>query len=395
METTGYFFKSLNSATAGANNNVMRTKLIQYAIITVMFAAIASRGRANDKTESLVVDGEHFTVRQITDEKLNGLVAYRFSAPKEWRDTSQVYWNYMHITHPVSMAMKVENPTNAEACFCYQPMFCGYIPGPRAALNEGKDGADGLSLRPMEPVKALAYFINKYRGKYSDLKFIGSRDLPDLPKVLHVNMSLTQHGIGEKVTYTLDGKPVEEEFYAVHHYQVVQGEALWGLVCVHSFRAPVGTLNRRRNVFGAIHKSLSITPEFAQRAEAVKQQLLANFNANLQAQYAGIAAAGQRSKQISANNDAFLANIDRSLASSRASSSASGGSTARTANDGQDDYIRGVETMNDPLTGTSQHSFTEQHHWTDGYGNYRNSNDASYNPNQSEVGDWQLMTPAQ
>jgi hypothetical protein len=138
-----------------------------------------------------------------------------------------------------------------------------------------------------------------------------------------------------------------------------------------------------------------MTPEFGQRAEAVKQQLLANFNANLQAQYAGIAAAGQRSKQISADNDAFLANIDRNLASSRASSSASGGGAVRTGNDGQDDYIRGVETMNDPLTGTSQHSFTEQHHWTDGYGNYRNSNDASYNPNHTEVGDWQLMTPAQ
>ena len=60
-----------------------------------------------------------------------------------------------------------------------------------------------------------------------------------------------------------------------------------------------------------------------------------------------------------------------------------------------DQYIRGVETMNDPVTGTSQHSLAEQYHWTDGYGNYRNSNDASFNPNHSENGDWQLMTPAE
>ena len=51
-----------------------------------------------------------------------------------------------------------------------------------------------------------------------------------------------------------------------------------------------------------------------------------------------------------------------------------------TAYDGYDDYIRGVQTMNDPVTGTSQHCLNEQYHWTDGYGNYRYSNDASYDP---------------
>ena len=56
---------------------------------------------------------------------------------------------------------------------------------------------------------------------------------------------------------------------------------------------------------------------------------------------------------------------------------------------------RGVDTVDDPYYGTSQHASTEQYHWTDGYGSYRNSNDASYNPNQVEDGNWQLMPMSQ
>lgn len=376
-------------------NNMMRTTF-SFAIGSVMVTALAAKISAADIAESFVVDGEHFTIRQVTDAKLNGLVAYRFSAPKTWRDSSQTYWNLLHTTHPSTMSVTVENPANSEACFVYPPLIACYLPGPRAPLREGKDGLDGISLYPMQPAQALASFIQKNRSQYPDLKFIGSRDLPDLPKAFHLNMATTQHGIGEKVTYTLEGKPVEEEFYAVHYYQVVQGEALWGLACVHSFRAPAGTLNRRRNVFAAIPKSFLMTPEFAQRIMAVKQQLSAQYAATMRANAAEVNAARQRSAQLTANENQFLANVDRNLAASRAAgNAASAGGATRTGNDGQDDYIRGVETMNDPVTGTSQHSLTEQYHWTDGYGNYRNSNDASYNPNHNENGDWQMMTPAQ
>ena len=52
-----------------------------------------------------------------------------------------------------------------------------------------------------------------------------------------------------------------------------------------------------------------------------------------------------------------------------------------------------VDTVDDPYYGTSQHAYTEKYHWTDGYGSYRNSNDATYNPNQTEKGDWQIMQP--
>ena len=373
----------------------MKTKLARLVIGAAMVAAVAATGRAKDAPKELVVGAEHFTVRQITDQR-NGEVAFYFQAPKNWKDTSQVQWTLMHITHPVKMAAKIENPANAEGCYVFQDLNCGYLPGPRAAKLEGKDGIDGIDLRPMQPVPALAMFIKNYRGQYPDLKFVGSRDLPDLAKTFNVHQANTQRGVGVKVSYTLDGKPVEEEFYAVHYSAVDQGETLWGLSCVHSFRAPAGTLDKRRNVLAAIRKSFRMTPDFGRRIVMTKQQLSSQYAAKLKQDYAGIAAAGQRSKELTAQDNQFLAGVDAKLAASRAAqnASSSGGGPTRTANDGQDDYIRDVTTMNDPTTGdTTQRSFLQDYHWTDGY-SFRDSNDPNFNPNNSEVGNWQLMTPA-
>ena len=111
----------------------------------------------------------------------------------------------------------------------------------------------------------------------------------------------------------------------------------------------------------------------------------------MQAGYDQIAAAAQLSRQISANNDAMLSAIDSRLQASRAAGSSA--AQGRSANDKFSDYIRGVETVDDPYYGTSQHSYNERYHWTDGYGTYRHSNDATYNPNQTETGAWQLMEP--
>ena len=107
----------------------------------------------------------------------------------------------------------------------------------------------------------------------------------------------------------------------------------------------------------------------------------------MQRGYAQIAAAAQLSRQISANNDAMLANIDRQLAQSRTATVGAG----RSPEDKFSDYMRGVDTLDDPYYGSTQLSNTQQFHWTDGFGSYRNSNDVSYNPNQSEVGNWTPM----
>ena len=50
--------------------------------------------------------------------------------------------------------------------------------------------------------------------------------------------------------------------------------------------------------------------------------------------------------------------------------------------------------MADPYWGTSNHSYTNKYHWTDGSGNYQHSNDPNFNPNQNSNGNWQQMQSA-
>ncbi len=349
-----------------------------------------------------VIDGEHFTVRTVIDKQQGGIPVEIFIAPEKWTDTSQVVWNYGNTSNPVTAAVNVENPASAEAFYLFPNASLFWLRPESNFYHMGQNYGGLTFARPMRPDATLLAFIQQARKGYPKLQVVGTKDLPSLPAALKVTGAGTQRGVGVKVTYERSGKPVEEEFYAVHSsldipYDGPQGrtwQTNWGLFFLHSFRAPAGTLDRRRAVFSAIAKSFRPNPAWQARLAAVNSYLTEQFNRQLQAGYDQIAAAGRLSRQISANNDAMLKSIGARLQASRA---ATGGSTSggRSSSDKFDDYIRGVDTTDDPYYGTSQHSSNESFHWTDGYGSYRNSNEAGYNPNQSEGGNWQLMNQSQ
>ena len=145
--------------------------------------------------------------------------------------------------------------------------------------------------------------------------------------------------------------------------------------------------------------SIRMDEDFQRHSAAVSQHITAQFNAALQRGYDSIAAAGQISRTISANNDALLASMQQQRASQqradtqrRAAGAAAGGYNA---NDEFSQYIRGTTRMNDPYWGTSERDSQYSHHWTDGQGNYRASNDASFNPNVGAGGgaNWQRLSP--
>ncbi len=347
----------------------------------------------------IIVDGERMTPRQVVDHQEKNMVAFAFLAPEKWHDTSQVIWNYANVNLPVSFTITAENPAKAEAYFFFQPVHYFAFRPDSGFWKEGYVAAGGsMKLRPQPPAATLGAFVRKARGGAPNLKFVGSKDLPDLPSALQVHFAKDQRGVAVKVTYDFNGQPVEEEFYAVCYQQVLPydgprghvDEIDWGLTYLHSFRALQGTLDKRRNVFAAIAHSLKPNPAYLQRVGAIEKVLGEQWQRNLKAGYDQIRAAGELSKQLSRNSDAFLANVDNQLKASRAADAKST-AQGRSANDTFDDYIRGVVTTDDPYWGTSQHSLNQEYHWTDGYGSYRHSNDSSYDPNKNENGSWQLM----
>jgi hypothetical protein len=346
-----------------------------------------------------VVDGEKFAVHTITDQQQGGMPFIALMAPENWQVSGEVRWKYEDVSNPVTAFVRTWNPSKPEGVTFFPQVACYWLQGAAAVNRPGSRALGQLNVQPMSPPESLrSAIVQFYHPNQPSLQIVGVREMPKLAAMFKEDPNTT-NGVGIKVTYEENGQPVEEEFYAVYYlvripYDGPQGHSIqinWGLLHVHSFKAPRGTLDKRREVLTYVVHSVQPNPQWKQRADDIRAQLGNQFNNNLAQGYANIAAAGQRSRQISADNDAMIASMDSQRAASNARSSAG---SARSGNDKFDDYVRGVDTMNDPYTGTSQHSSSEQYHWTDGYGNYAHSNDSSFDPNQTSNITWQQMTPA-
>jgi hypothetical protein len=365
--------------------------------VSVATSTVATSGSADAAQGSGTT--EKLTPRTIVDSQQGGMTLGVVAAPEHWTLDAKPQWNYANTSNAFTLALTFHNPDNAEAVFMF-PVQLHFALRPGGAYYKPGQAYGGLVYGdPRPPLDTLVSFIQRTRSGVTNLKFIGNKDLPDLAAALKIPPAKNQHGIGVKVAYELDGKPCEEEFYAVYDlvnipYDGPRGRTWqinWGLEGTQSFRAPAGTLDQRRPLFAEMAKSFRPNPAWQARAQAVNKYLADQFNRQLKLDYDQIAAAGRLSRQLTANSNAFLANVDRQLAASRAAQSPSATAESRSAGDKFDDYVRGVDTVDDPVYGTSQHSSSEQYHWTDGYGTYRNSNDASYDPNHHEVGSWTLM----
>ncbi|MGA2536646.1 MAG: cysteine rich repeat-containing protein [Terracidiphilus sp.] len=367
---------------------------------------------------SASVAGEKFVERVIPDPEHGGMTAATIHLPEKWRFDSKIEWHYGWVEYPLSFSSQAENPDNAEAYFQY-PLLRLESTEVAAQLKQydksrklafgSRLPTGALSGSPQPPVQALAMFIKSVRPNVANLKWIGQQDLPDLAKALHLDPWPNQHGVAVKVGYDLNGLPVEEAFFGV--YYIAQGanagpgagmikQTNWGFQALQSFRAPAGTLDKRMPMFCVIAKSFEIDPKWNRLAKAINDKMVADFDQKLKQGYDQIHAAQAIMEQTMKQEAAFQANFDKQDAALRSSGGVDdsylrdGGT--RSASDHFDDLIRGVDTVNDPSTGgTTQLSNLGQYHFTDGFGNYRTTDDPNYTPEKAgEVGSWTQMTTA-
>src|SRR5262249_30346646 len=108
-----------------------------------------------------------------------------------------------------------------------------------------------------------------------------------------------------------------------------------------------------------------------------------------------INAAGLVSQQISRNNDAMLQSMEARRSQETAAwqhqRAENAVASGRTPVDAFSEYLRGVNTYDDPYWGQSQHSNTHDYVWTDGTGSYQYSNDPSFDPNIGASRTWRQM----
>ena len=376
-------------------------------------------GKRGRPAEVVLADGkDKFVERVVVDTEHEGMRAATLHVPEKWRFEGKIEWHYGWIEYPVSYSSHAENPDNAEAYLQYPLVRFDYVEVPpqlrqyvKSSGKPGEGSTTGVAtMAPVPAMQALAKFIQKVRPNVTNLKWIGQQDLPDLAKALHLDPLPNQHGVAIKIGYDLNGKPVEEAFFAV--YYISQGanagehagtikQTNWGLQALQSFRAPAGTLDKRMPMFCVIAKSMYINPEWGRLAKAINDKMMADFNQRLKQGYDQIQASKAIMEQTMKQQASFQASFDKQDAALRSSGGFNdsflrdGG--ARSASDHWDDVIRGVDTVNDPSTGgTTQLTNLGSYHFTDGFGNYRTYDNPNDTPeNHNEVGSWQPMTPAQ
>ena len=394
----------------------------------------ATPASAPPATTDSATAGEKFTERVIADTEHEGMRAATIHLPEKWHFESKIEWHYNWVEYPLTYSAHAENPDNAEAYFQYPllrletvdvaPQYRRYT---RSQHNKPGDRlpTGAISYPPQPAMQAMAMFIKKVRGDVTNLTWIGQQDLPDLAKALKMDPWPGDHGVAIKIGYDLNGQHVEEAFFGVYYISKQGTDALsvgqiqmaagalqqtnWGFRAVQSFRAPAGTLDKRMPMFCVIAKSVYVNPEWVKLTKAINDKMLADFNQKLKQGYDQIRASQAIMQETMRQQAAFQANFDKQEIAFRNSrginddflrsdGSRNPDAGARSASDHWDDLIRGVDTLQDPANGrdTTQLSNLGQYHFTDGFGNYRTSDDPNYTPEKAgEVGTWQLMTPAQ
>ena len=345
---------------------------------------------------------QEFALHQVVDRQ-HGAVASVFEYPAGWQARSDVVWNFQNYNFPLTAYAQIYNPAGTEVV--------EFLPAEQYFwLNEGvgfyMPGQDYYGtpfLMPMPAMDALAqWVVPKYRGNRQGLRVVGASPVQQLAQKLDITEGT---GVTEdacvKVEYAEHGRLYEEEFYGMKFSQDVpyygpQGMMVqinWGFARLFSFRAEKAAFEAAQEVFWRIARSVKVNPRWGQIYAEVMQQIKAAFDQQLQAGYANIQAAAQMSKAISANNDAMLASFEQQRQNAHQASGARERAPESSQSDGFDDYIRGVETVNDPYYGTSQQDANWQYHWTNGSGEYQHSNDPFFNPNIGSNQNWTIMTP--
>jgi len=337
----------------------------------------------------------------MIDRKHNGIVASIFEYPVGWQVSSSVDWNFEHVSFPMVSYAQVRSPQGI-AVFEFLPSESFFWLGPMT-YQQGLNLLGQTCMPPRSAVDAMTnLIIPKHRANRQGLRTMGASPVPQLAQMIGADLKgLPSEGAAVRIEYTENGIPIEEEFYGVRITQNApyygplgpMAQANWFITSAFCFRARRGELAPQRDMFWSMACSVRVNSLWEQHYYQILQELKMQFDQYIAMGYAQIQAAGQMSRFISANNDALLNSMEQQRLAARRSSRPAGGgpSSDRSATDGFDEYIRGVETVEDPYWGESRQDSSYRYHWTDGFGNYRHSNDAFFNPNYGSNQTWTLM----
>jgi len=178
-----------------------------------------------------------------------------FIARAKWRDQSQVILELRAHSSPGEVECRRGEPRNEKPSFFFPAAECFCLRPDGVSIAGQNLGGLIYTLQPMPPAQALFAFVQQTRGNAPKLRVVGSKDLPELPAALRLPASPNQQGVGVKITYEFNSKPVEEDsmpsITTGDSYDVPQGRTWqinWGLNSSTSFPRARRMLDKRKAV---------------------------------------------------------------------------------------------------------------------------------------------------
>lgn len=351
-------------------------------------------------------------VHQILDTQMgSGMPVAAVRHPAHWQARSQVVWDMQRHSLPLRVFANLFDPTTGDWVEFF-PATAFYWLEPNWGFGRPGQEDGGITLMPpMSAADAIVkWILPHYRAQgVTGLKIVNIQAVD--PQRLRTPGSsamqgVTQEAVCVRFEYSANGRNLEEEIYGLKTTNpgiptygaagmIVQHN--WGFDRLFSFGATKGRLEASRDTAWRIVSSVRMNPQWERLYSTILQQIVQQFNANLQAGYDQIAAAGALSRQISANNDALLHQMEqqRQAANLAEQQRRHSNQQTYTTADAFSDMIMGRDTYDDPYyPNGSQHGFHDEV-WTDGQGNYEYRDNGDADPNVGSNRTWTLMQKRQ
>ncbi len=257
----------------------------------------------------------------VVDQQQQGLVVSTFAHPSEWRALSRVVWNTQHTEMPAQVSAVTFNPNGAEAFEFLPRQVFFWLENDYGTVPIGQN-AHGLVRMPPRPAPdALANLvIPHFRGDRQNFRVTGVQPVPNLWQVFNDPPPQQGECLMARVEYEERGRAIEEEFYGIYSWNQSM-QLNWGFGRLICFRAERGQLDRMRETFWQIARSLQPNPQWTQLYDQIVQQLLAGFHVYIKNIHRKLEMENEIGRQNIAYNDHLInqrnANINWSIEQQR------------------------------------------------------------------------------
>ena len=349
--------------------------------------ASSSKNSSNAAAEGNAL---HMQLAAIKDNQVTKGDAVLFLLPKGWQQKSQLDWDAQNTQFPASAYLHVNNPENTAQLHIYKTSFYTLSNQSMqyAGIGLGSKYMGGIVVAsmPSSTTEATMRTLNEMNVlpaavKITDTKVIkieSTNPIDIQAKQQNPQVQFISDNVISKGTFSKNG-----ENYTVLINAYVNGTvnrslnfSNWQVLPILFFIKQDANEKINTELCQAVLKSIRYSPAFLSAQTQVIKYLTDQY-------YQGLRNIAAISQQISRNNDAMIASIDKSYEKAN--------STYKPTNDGFSQYIKGVENYSDGNGASYELPSSYNAAWKNGNGEIILTNETNYNPNIGSTQNWEQL----